>query len=179
MAEGSGQPLAATAYDQFGLALANQPAFNSATDTITSPLALTTTVTLLPVAGSVLTIAGGINGAGGLTVDDSGSVVLSGPGSYTGGTNVALGTLVAANPSTIADGTNLLVGTAAADLFNSSVVAASSAAVVVKGVAVADGKDSLYWLRRPAIGPGEPSQQRKKNASLPAIDAVFAQFGKG
>ncbi len=131
----AGQPLAATAFDQFGNALTNQPAFNAGTDTITSPLTLVAAVSVLPASGSQLTIAGGISGPGSLTVNALGTVVLTGLNSYAGGTNVAVGTLVVANSTAIATGTDISVGAAAAGFFNSPSLS-SAAFVPVAAVAV-------------------------------------------
>ena len=63
----TGQPPEATALalDQFGNPLASQPDFDPGTDTITGPLVLGSNVTVLPAAGSQLTVSGGISGAGG------------------------------------------------------------------------------------------------------------------
>ena len=65
----SDEPAAATALDQFGNALANQPAFDPSSDSITAPLALSGTVTVSATAGSQLTLAGGISGTGGLAIN--------------------------------------------------------------------------------------------------------------
>jgi autotransporter-associated beta strand protein len=118
--------------------MATQPAFNAGTNTITSPLALTSNVTVLAAAGSHLTISGGISGTGQLGVDGPGTVVLSGANRYTGGTEVMAGRLVVDNSLAIAAGTSLTVGAGAAALFSPLVpiayapaVAASTSQVVV------------------------------------------------
>ena len=102
---------------------------SAGSDTISAPVALASNVTVLPAAGSQLTISGGISGAGALAVNDQGTVVLSGANSYSGGTTVTAGKLVLANSSAIADGTSLTVG-ADASIFStaSSTAAASSVA---------------------------------------------------
>ena len=69
----------------------------SSSDTISAPVALDSNVTVVPAAGSQLNISGGVSGAGSLTVNTPGTVVLSGPSSYTGGTSVSAGTLVVTN----------------------------------------------------------------------------------
>ena len=111
----AGQPPVATAFDQFGNPLANQPEIDAGTDTITGPLELDSNVTVLPVAGSQLTIAGGISGTGGLTIGG----VPGNPGRggnsqrrerLRGGTTVAAGTLIVSNSSAIAAGTSLTIG---------------------------------------------------------------------
>ena len=114
----AGQPLTATALDQFDNSLASQPAFDAGTNTITSPLALAGNVTVLPAADSQLTISGAISGAGALIVGQAGTLVLNGPNTDTGGTIVSAGTLIVANSSAIAAGTSLTVG--ASLIFDSS-----------------------------------------------------------
>ena len=123
----TGQPPVATALDQFGNPLASQPVFDPGSDTITGPLTLDSGLTLLPAAGSQLTISGGITGAGGLTVGAPGTVVLSGVNGYTGGTTVALGTLVVSKASAIPASTSLTVGAGGVFIFDPSFVVSSAA----------------------------------------------------
>ena len=137
----SGQPLLATAFDQFGNPLASQPAFNAGLDTITDPLALDSNVTVLPAAGSPLTISGPISGAGALTVGNAGTVVLSGANSYTGGTTVAAGTLVVTQSSAIAAGTSLTVGAGGVFIFDPSSGTTSSAVAAAATPVVASSAD--------------------------------------
>jgi hypothetical protein len=125
----AGSPPQLTAFDQFGNPMATQPAFNAGTITITSPLALTSNVTVVAAAGSQLTISGGISGTGQLSVNGPGTVVLNpgAPGnSYSGGTKVTAGTLVVDNASAIAGGTSLTVGAGAAALFSPAIGAGST-----------------------------------------------------
>ncbi len=143
----AGQPLAPTAFDQFGNPLADQPEIDAGTDTITGPLELDSNVTVLPVADAPLTISGGMSGAGGLTIagvpgnPGQGKAILSGANSYTGGTTVCAGTLVLTQSSAIAAGTSLTIGADAASIFNLSlavtplaIVAAASPAIVAHHV---------------------------------------------
>jgi autotransporter-associated beta strand protein len=116
----SGQPPVVTAFDQFGVPLADQPAFDAGSDTISAAVALANNVTVLPAAGSKLTITGGISGVGSLTIDAPATVVLKGPNSYTGGTVVSAGTLIVAASSALAANTNLTVGASAAFLLSPS-----------------------------------------------------------
>ena len=91
---------------------------SSGSHTISAPVALLSNVSVLPAAGSQLTISGGISGAGqSLTVDGGGTVVLSGANSYTGRTMVSAGTLILSNSSAIAAGASLTVGAGAGILF--------------------------------------------------------------
>ena len=79
-------------------------------------------------------------------------MVLSGAGSYTGGTIVAEGTLVLANSSAIAAGTNLTIGADASLAFAAAPVSDSA-------------NDSLV-------------KPYTKDAAIRALDAVFAQYGR-
>ena len=67
---------------------------SSGSHTISVPVELDSNLTVLPAAGSQLTISGGITCAAVLTVDDRGKVILSGTNGYTGGTAVSAGTLI-------------------------------------------------------------------------------------
>ena len=128
----TGLPLA---LDQFGNPLANQPISDG--NTITDSLAFDSNVTVLPAAGSQLTISGGISGQGGLTVNAPGTLVLSGANGYTGGTTVSTGTLVLGNSSAIAAGTGLTVGAGGVFVFDpsSAVTPALAAAVTTPRLA--------------------------------------------
>ena len=128
----TGLPLA---LDQFGNPLANQPISDG--NTITDSLVFDSNVTVLPAAGSQLTISGGISGQGGLTVNAPGTLVLSGANGYTGGTTVSTGTLVLGNSSAIAAGTGLTVGAGGVFVFDpsSAVTPALAAAVTTPRLA--------------------------------------------
>ena len=69
------------------------------------------------------------------SLDDAGTLILSGSNGYTGGTFVNAGTLVVENPNGIPNGSSLTVGAGAATLFGSpaggSVVFGGGAEVVV------------------------------------------------
>jgi autotransporter-associated beta strand protein len=64
--------------------------------------------------GYAVTLSGGINGLGSLIKTGSGTLVLSGTNTYTGGTTVADGKLIVTNPQSLASGTDLTVGNALA-----------------------------------------------------------------
>jgi autotransporter-associated beta strand protein len=140
----SGQPLVAMAFDQFNNPLASQPAFvvGSDTVTITGPLTLGGSVTVLPASGSPLTILGGISGAGELTVDAPGTVVLSGTDRYTGGTAVAAGMLILTQPSAIAANTSLTVGAGGVLIFDPSFGATPTSAVAATTPVIASSADT-------------------------------------
>ena len=160
----AGQPPVATAFDQFGNPLVNQPEIDAGTDTITGPLELDSNVTVLPVAGTPLTIAGGISGAGGLTIGGvpgtpgQGTVILSGANSYSGGTTVAAGTLIVSNTSAIAAGTNLTIGAGAALFLTSSVDATPSEVVATTTPTIASAEASA-------------SSSPARLSSVPAVDS--------
>ncbi|MGO9110233.1 MAG: autotransporter-associated beta strand repeat-containing protein [Thermoguttaceae bacterium] len=96
--------------------------------TISAPVELDSSLTVLPAAGSGLTISGGITGAGALTVDDRGTVVLSGTNGYTGGTTVSAGTLILTGASAIPANSDLTIGAGASQIFASSALFAATAA---------------------------------------------------
>ena len=134
----TGQPLA---LDQFGNPLANQPALNG--NTITDSLVFDSNVTVLPAAGSQLTISGAINGQGGLTVNAPGTLVLSGTNGYTGGTTVSAGTLVLSNSSAIAAGTGLTVGAGGVFVFDPSSVATPATAAAIANPLLASSANTI------------------------------------
>jgi autotransporter-associated beta strand protein len=68
-------------------------------------------------------VSANLSGAGGLTKDTSGTVILSGTNSYGGGTTVLAGTLVASKSSSLADGSNLSIGANAGSAFGGVVTA--------------------------------------------------------
>ena len=138
----NGSPLVATACDQFGNPLVNQPVFDASSDTITGPLALASNVTLLPAASPPLTISGPISGTGSLTVGNAGTVVLSGANSYTGGTTVAAGTLVVTQSSAIAASTSLTVGAGGVFIFDPSFGGTLSAIVAAATPAITSSADT-------------------------------------
>ena len=189
------QPFVATAFDQFGAALANQPTFNwslldspgltvnldgvsasvadvtlggstiaqqgsggtlqlasgatltvaaNSAATISAPVALGGNATLSPDAGSKLTISGGVSGAGeSLTVDNSGTVVLGGADSYTGGTTVSAGTLILTNSSAIAANTGLTVGAGGTVIIGPPVAASGNVATPSSASVSNSAGDSL------------------------------------
>jgi autotransporter-associated beta strand protein len=125
-----GSAASAEAVDQFGKPLANQPVFEAGLQIITSPLQLAGNVALLPAEGSQWTFIGGISGAGGLTVNGSGTVILDGADSYSGGTAVAAGTLIVGGASAIPAGSSLSIGVFPADLSASAIVQPVTAAAL-------------------------------------------------
>jgi autotransporter-associated beta strand protein len=153
-----GAPMA-TALDQFGNPLANQPAFDVNSETITGPLALSSNVAVYP-SNSRLTISGAITGAGALTVAGSGTVVLTGANNYTGGTFVSAGKLFI-KASAIATGTSLTVGAGASQIFASAVSAApSTKAAAVTASVIASSVDTAVTrvvaddlIRKPHVAP--------------------------
>ena len=61
--------------------------------TIAAPLVLAGSVDFAPASGTQLTISGAISGTGGLSLTDTGTLILCGTNSYSGGTTVSAGTL--------------------------------------------------------------------------------------
>ena len=135
----SGQPPVITALDQFG----NPMAIDTDSDTVTGPLTLDGNFTVLPAAGSQLTISGEITGTGGLTVNAPGTVVLSGTNDYTGGTTVAAGTLVSNSSSAIAAGTSLTVGAGGVFVFDPSFSGGPVTAAITATPMLASSADTV------------------------------------
>ena len=162
---------------------------SSGSDTISAPLSLDSNVTVLPAAGSQLTISGRISGSGALTVNNPGKVVLSGANSYTGGTTVSAGTLVLANALAIAKGTSLTVGAEAGHFFAAAPLANSadrsllpSSAIVAapsvwSSLAATMAGDLAWW--GPAVDSSDgPDRHHDKDVAIRTLDAVFAQYGR-
>ena len=93
------------------------------THVISAPITLAGALSVAPSADSTLTLSGDISeetpGTGLLSLDDAGTLILSGSNGYTGGTFVNAGTLVVENPNGIPNGSSLTVGAGAASLFGS------------------------------------------------------------
>ncbi len=113
------------------LSLANGPGTASVTvaagsQTIALPLVLDSgTSVMVNDAGDMLTVSGSVGGPGGLTKGGAGTLVLSGTGSYSGGTVVTAGQLVVMNSEALADGTSLTVGAGGTAVFQFAAAAAS------------------------------------------------------
>jgi autotransporter-associated beta strand protein len=81
---------------------------------ISAPIVLAGSLAVSASAGGSLELSGSVSdgGAGyGLSLSGNGELVLSGTGSYSGGTAVSGGTLDVTSPTALADGSNLTVGT--------------------------------------------------------------------
>ncbi len=98
---------------------------NSGTHEISAPITLAsdTTVTVVS-ATDALTLSSGISGAGGLTLEGSGALFLSGDNNYDGDTTVDSGTLYATNSDALPAGTNLTVGAGGTMIFDPTASAA-------------------------------------------------------
>ena len=72
----------------------------------------------------------------GLSLNDAGTLILSGSNGYTGGTNVNAGTLLVENPDGIPNGSSLTVGAGAASLFASP----AAGGVVLGGAGSGSGR---------------------------------------
>jgi autotransporter-associated beta strand protein len=96
---------------------------STSTQTIGLPLALVGGSQTVNTASGGVKLTGDIGQSGGtygITKTGSGTLILSGTDSYTGGTTVSAGKLVLAKPSALATGTSLTVGADAASVFNAS-----------------------------------------------------------
>ena len=102
------------------------------TQTINLPLTLIGNQAIDTAAGNV-TLAGGISQSGGgfgIEKTGSGTLVLSGENSYSGGTTIDQGTLCAADPNALPDGTSLTIAAGGAFVFDPSQATANAAAGV-------------------------------------------------
>ena len=110
-------------------------AVSAGSQEISAPLALDSSVLVTPVAGSRLGISGSISGPGSaLTLNGSGTLVLGGANSYSGGTRVSAGTLILAESTAICADTNLTIGAGGIFIFNPSITASDAATNNVAGV---------------------------------------------
>ena len=92
------------------------------THVISAPIILAGNLSVAPSANSTLSLSGDISeslSGSALSLDDAGTLILSGSNGYTGGTFVNAGTLVVENPNGIPNGSSLTVGAGAASLFAS------------------------------------------------------------
>jgi autotransporter-associated beta strand protein len=90
------------------------------THVISAPIWLAGNLCVASTANSTLTLSGDISEStvgSALSLDDAGTLILSGSNGYTGGTFVKAGTLVVENPNGIPNGSSLTVGAGAASLF--------------------------------------------------------------
>ena len=106
------------------------------THVISAPITLAGNLSVAPTAGSTITLSGDISesvAGSALSLDDAGTLILSGSNGYTGGTDVNAGTLVVENPTALSNGSSLTVGAGAASLF----AAPAAGGVVLGGVELA------------------------------------------
>jgi autotransporter-associated beta strand protein len=147
-----------TLYLDNGISSANITV-SAGSQTISAPMALTSSVMVLPATGSQLTLSGPIGGTGSsLTLDGGGKLVLGGQNTYTGGTKVAAGTLDLASPTALAANTSLMIGADAGLLFGSSLDAAPSAIAATPAiVSRADGTAMFITKVSASGGTAKPS----------------------
>ncbi len=176
----------------------------SGDQTIGAPVQLDSSLIVAPVAGTRLTISGGITGAGGLTVNDAGAVVLSGTNAYAGGSAVLSGTLIVTSPSSLPANANLTIGADTAQFFVPA-APASAGAFAIAGAAIVNNAQAVSipvslptstaeivharaaavslprfavnpaWLAQPG---GASDNLDRHDAALAAWDAVIAQYGQ-
>ena len=115
-----------------GTGTAGSIAVVSGTHAITAPLVLAGSLAVSTSSGGVLDLAGSVSEStkgSAVSIGGSGELVLSGTGSYSGGTVVSGGTLYLTSPSGIAANTKLTVTTNGTFIYDPT-VAASPLAVV-------------------------------------------------
>jgi autotransporter-associated beta strand protein len=86
---------------------------------------------IVTVAANTLTVGGAISGTFGLTKSGSGTLILSGMNSYSGGAFVTAGTLEVTNPTALPDGSSLTIDAGGTFVFNGAATAVPSGAVAV------------------------------------------------
>ena len=102
---------------------------SAGSQTIAAPVQLVSNTVVYPAASAMLNVSGGVDGAGqSLSVDDQGTVILSGVNSYTGGTMVSAGTLIVTDTSAIPANTGLTVGANGTVIFLAPVTLSGSVA---------------------------------------------------
>ena len=99
---------------------------------------LDSSVLVAPVAGSRLGISGSVSGPGSsLTLNGSGTLVLGGVNSYSGGTRVSAGTLIVTESTALYADTNLTVGAGGIFIFDPSITASNAGGVASNDAASA------------------------------------------
>jgi autotransporter-associated beta strand protein len=142
--------------------------------TISAPVVLESNVVVAPAAGSRLTMSGPISGTGGaLALNGAGTLILSGANHY-GGTTVAEGTLVVANSSALGAGSSLVVGAGAGLLFASPLEASPAAAATP-----VTASNAASVMAQAANSTFNFDRHDKQFPTVQALDAVFAQYGRG
>ncbi len=117
---------------------------------ITSPSSTTANLTIDSTAGNPVP-AGGLtySGAAGLIKTGSGSVTLSGPDAYTGGTAVSAGTLLVNAASALPAGTSLKIGAGGVFIFDPSVTASGAATNVSNAKSAQESSDASVTTAAP------------------------------
>ena len=80
---------------------------NSGSHVIAENVVLASNTLVLPASGTMLTVGGALSGAGGLLLNDAGTLVLSGANSSTGATTIGAGVLRADSASALGTGGNI------------------------------------------------------------------------
>ena len=89
---------------------------SSGTHGISAPITLESDLVVSTSAGTQLTFSGNVSGSNSLTKSGPGELILSGTGSWTGGTFVDEGTVVLTTVTALQDGSSLTIGDASAFL---------------------------------------------------------------
>ena len=136
----------------------------SGTHSITAPMTLAGNLDISPSAGTLLAISGNIGESVtglSLTLDNAGTLILSGSDGYTGGTYVTAGTIDVEAANALPNGGALTVGAGAGSLFASPVagglVPASAPASVPEPGTLAMLMVASSGFRTPL---GRPSESR-------------------
>jgi autotransporter-associated beta strand protein len=108
------------------------------------------TISLLTVSGTATSAFAGTlqDGASqlALVLDGSGTLILSGSNTFSGGTSVEAGTLIVGSATALADGSSLTVGQGASSLFAPAIAGPAVVAAEVSGVAAVPEPGTLALL---------------------------------
>ena len=140
------------------------------TQTINLPLTLIGGSRTIDAAAGNVTIAGSIGQSGGgfgITKTGTGTLVLSGANTYSGGTTVNQGTLVVANASALPNGTGLTVGAGGVFVFDTSQAAVTDSAVRLAAASTVAGGQAMSAasVASPAVATADNTWRQVENLS--------------
>jgi len=120
--------------------------FTAPVTVVANPADTLATLIVRPDPNLTLTLANSLSGAAQLTETGSGTLILSGSNSYSGGTDIEVGTLVATNSNALPGGTSLIVAAGATFIFDPSVTSVPLADPAASRVAAVPEPGTLVLL---------------------------------